>query len=267
MFLLLIAVHAVAQAPAQPAVAAPPQQTKQQQQPTPSPPAPIPALNQQPQPATYQPDCTRPADHDEADYCAQWAMADAAKQQLELIWWQNLITGAEVAGLLVVIVLTLITIWQTRIYTRQELRAYVHLSDGIESPILNLAHPVLKLKIRNSGQTPAFDVLSRSNFIVAGDPLIAPLPALAKDDGKGSKLVLFPGMTSSVEFRPAKEVSEYDRAAAALGIEYKWYLYGCISYRDAFGKSRKTLFRYILRKSEGGADMVVTHCREDNDAT
>jgi hypothetical protein len=238
-----MAVHAVAQTPAEPQKAAPPQQPQQQQQSAPPTPAPIIAPEQTPQPAIYQPNCASPADHDEADYCAQRAMADAAYKQLDLIWLQNLITGAEVAGLLVVIGLTLITIWQTRTYNRQQLRAYVMV---VRIEVRNIGPatiPEAKLFLKNAGQTPAQDLTSYIRMGFAPFPLSERL-TLDKAEHV-SRETVGPGIERHIT-QVWDGLLGFDRYSALAAKTHAIFLFGYIAYRDVFGFNHRTNFRHYI---------------------
>lgn len=259
--MLLASVHASAQTSVEPKTATPSQQTKQQEQLTEPPPAVIVTPEQVPRTAIYQPDCTYPANHDDADYCAQRAMADAAKNQLELIWWQNTINGAEAVGLLVVIILTLTTIGQTRHYSHRELRAYIEpTSAGLEfDPEQNAF--IGTVEIKNCGSTPAYKVRNMTESFAANYPLTENRPHPEPVDGHSSTLA--PGQTINVVQRFFL-VGDYDDCLKTIKSgKYGLWLHGTVQYEDCFGKPHTMKFRMVCGGRIPDVGPLVFHRDKD----
>jgi hypothetical protein len=136
-----------------------------------------------------------------------------------------------------------------------------------EAAITNPAFgPGYKLQIKNSGQTPAYDVRHWGNILFREFPLKSDLP---KRDAKiiPTACVLGPGISSTkfnYLFHPltAQEVADLRAGNGAV------YVYGEITYKDTFGKSWYTRYR-LMHHASGGAIGVSTDlsfCESGNEA-
>lgn len=144
----------------------------------------------------------------------------------------------------------------------RQLRAYVHPVTALryrdETGVL-----VIKLEIKNAGQTPAYEC---SHWMVEGVHTGFPAPPEAftnKNAPKGDSPIA-PGesvdfFVSATELTPAQEAQIAAKIAAI-------YLFGEITYRDAFQTERVTKFRLVCV-----GDLIRTGrfapCDEGNDAT
>jgi hypothetical protein len=105
--------------------------------------------------------------------------------------------------------------------------------------------PWVGLHVKNTGQTPAYRVLSWIQIAViapAVERTLTITPAMPRPVGPGSILNLGPGGSFSKNLwfdRPLTVPEIADIANNARAI----YVYGRIEYQDAFGKSRFTNFR------------------------
>jgi hypothetical protein len=187
-------------------------------------------------------------------------------------------------GLAVLICQTIIT----RRTSQRQLRAYV-LSDS--SVIVNVANPVplypgqvlpqtdaritntaagpgAFIQIRNTGQTPAFKVLHWGYICFREYPLTAALPARLPTVGNPPITVLGPGMiaTKMLELNPSltpAQINDLRNGAGAI------YVYGEITYVDAFRKSQFTRYRVMYHRMGGaiGVSTILSFCEEGNDAS
>jgi hypothetical protein len=123
----------------------------------------------------------------------------------------------------------------------RQLRAYV---DIVSGQILDFGKPgnvKLRLVIKNSGQTPAYN-LSQWTSVGADD--IPPKTGFAGPNLPVSHVsTLAPGGFHTVlqEYGPLTEshIAKIKDDKAAI------WTWGCVDYRDAFGHPRKTLFRLL----------------------
>jgi hypothetical protein len=173
-----------------------------------------------------------------------------------------------------------ILIWQTiavRQTSQRQLRAYV-LCDS--SAIFNVANPVLLypeqvlpetearitnaaagpgaiVHIKNTGQTPAFKVLHWGYICFREYPLRAALPTPLPIVGIAPTSVLGPDMVATKllehpgPLTPA-QINDLRNGTGAI------YVYGDITYVDAFGKKQFTRYR-SMHHIMGGAIGVSTN--------
>lgn len=169
----------------------------------------------------------------------------------------------------------------------RQLRAYVLVDSGT---IFNVADPVplflgqifapseaqvtnkaagpgVRLFIKNTGQTPAYDVrhwghicfreFPLKNPLPARPPQANPVPSILGREIISTKLIYIPNPLSS------KEVADLRVGAGAV------YVYGEITYRDTFGKSWYTHYRLMYHPYGGaiGVSTDLTFCDGGNEAT
>jgi hypothetical protein len=122
------------------------------------------ALGNPSHPPEYRQPCTEPKGHDETDLCAQWKAARAAESSAlwtERSFWA---AGVGIVGLLATLWFNF-QAWEIARYANQiaqetgiaQTRAYLHI-DEVRIVIKMENHPVIRVKITNSGQSPATNV-------------------------------------------------------------------------------------------------------------
>jgi hypothetical protein len=169
----------------------------------------------------------------------------------------------------------------------RQLRAYVDIQGMVISntavPVpppgasLNPAHmtaayqgdptrgPIVNIRIRNVGQTPAHDVIHLAGGIVRERPLTSALPAW-RDDFHVSQSHLGPGArtekTLKVKLLTAAELMGIQNGTHAL------YVHGEVRYRDIFGNQRMNKYRVMHDNSAGpiGISTTLISCDEGNEA-
>jgi len=186
-------------------------------------------------------------------------------------------------GLVVLISQTVIT----RRTSQRQLRAYILMDTGT---IINVANPIplytgqalaqtdarisndaagpgALVFIKNTGQTPAFKVIHWANICFREYPLIASLPAPIPLVGAPPVSVLGPGQVASklLESNPRltpAQTNDLRNSTAAV------YVYGEITYVDAFGKSHLTRYGTMYHRMSGaiGVSTTLTYCEDGNDA-
>ena len=147
---------------------------------------------------------------------------------------------------------------------RRQWRAYVH---PINANLIMKEDGYIKgsVTIKNAGQTPAHRFESRCTLTFSPNLLLSDTPDIEHVDKGRSVATLPPKGTvdASCEGR-AKLVPEYLSKLAAR--ELAIFLHGRLTYRDAFGNSQITDFRYMFTGSWGGQKPLVV-CEEGNEAT
>lgn len=151
---------------------------------------------------------------------------------------------------------------------RRQLRAYVFVqSAGIKRVAIG-GTPQATILVKNSGQTPAYDV--RIAFGIAGVKNVQELEDLAKKNYGATRIVgpvhLSHGETLSPScfFGGALNPAMWESLTAA---KVKLYVHGRIDYTDIFGKKHWT----TLRSTQGekgtpvGSDRLAI-CQDGNDA-
>jgi hypothetical protein len=191
------------------------------------------------------------------------------------------------AAYTVISLLALGVIWlQVRIMkdtAQRQLRAYVLAETGTIVNVANpdkskgpksktgaeLSHPqwgpIVKIQIKNTGSTPAHDVVHWAGIYHRELPLKSPLPPMPSE-GDFNKSPMGPGIpiTKTLFFGPplsADQIKSLKEGTAAI------YCQGIIHYRDTFMKKHFTRYRLMHCVLGGriGINTDLTFCEEGND--
>jgi hypothetical protein len=143
---------------------------------------------------------------------------------------------------------------------RRQLRAYVFVVDvapgsGVQPPLA----VSYRLTLKNSGQTPAYDVRIRGRLALVPPGQAPPVPTEPLE--RTSRVVIAPGAVVYHDTRTPTTGSE--EWAVLQAQTHDVYLSGVIWYRDAFGTERHT---NLLAKRLPNSHEVVA-CADGNDAT
>lgn len=224
----------------------------------------------QPEAKGYQPNCYNPQGNSNADLCAQWAAVDQVTES-------NRLASVNVRLSLFVSLLTLLgtifvgwTLMETRNTSRRELRAYVFAEN---SGVYALTKQVPRSEngkvgstvvVRNSGQTPAYDVIHWSMLALHAvvnerELVIPPLETL-------HRTVVPPGGILKAERRLSIHLTRDQQASLKTGA-MALYVYGRIEYTDAFGTRRYTDYRLAWAGWPLTDNISMTFCPEGNSAT
>ena len=219
---------------------------------------------------------------------------DQKKEEIEIereigryTGWLVLVGAVQFAALILQSIVFIKTLRQMQDTDRRQLRAYVLCESGM---IFNVANPVplfpgqnlpvtdaqitnlavgpgVRIQTKNTGQTPAFQVRHWGYICFREYPLAAALPTrlpgtipVASVLGAGiasTKLIWLPQPLT------AQQISDLRAGTGAV------YVYGEITYADAFSRQWVTKYRLMYRR-EGGAIGVstdLTFCEEGNEAT
>ena len=198
-------------------------------------------------PKGYQPNCDNPQGDSNADLCAQWAAVDQVMES-------NRLASVNVRLSLFVSLLTLLgtvfvgwTLLETRNTSRRELRAYVF-ADSVGVYLLKSQTPRSEngkvgstIVIRNSGQTPAYDVVHWCSLVChpihREEELVIPLITDVV------KTNLPPGGAMHANRRIIAHLTRHDQQEMREGRS-ALYVFGRIVYRDAFNRMQHTIYRF-----------------------
>jgi hypothetical protein len=190
---------------------------------------------------------------------------------LPLLYWPGEHIPAEILGVRpewLLSISTIALVWATWRLVKgadktaeRQLRAYVN----VRSPkITNLATGVgdvlISIPIRNSGQTPAYDLSIWSDVDSADFPTSASSFDLPTTPAVG-RITIGPASEHWYEF------SISALTAAELETSQALYVHGKIQYRDAFGVSRRTNFCLVKGGGFGltGDDLFLSHDGNESD--
>jgi hypothetical protein len=193
--------------------------------------------------------------------------------QQQMACWARMMFYATAFGALVAVIaagLLLATLRLARTSSEKELRAYIMVMKGeVSWPAENRRWPncmTVQVDIQNCGSTPARKMTNWITTAMADGE-----PTFKKPDEKDRRRsvgVLAPGQGNHFEFERTFSMEFADEIKELRDGRYSFYVWGEISYKDAFGVDRRTSFRYVMRKEriydEGGK---LSACVEGNDYT
>lgn len=207
----------------------------------------------------------------------------AANRRSEIITWIIAIFTSVQA---IALILTVIIMIRT---TRRQLRAYMFVDKVFISNVANplprkllggksdeetpaaisrpLEGPLAYLEFKNSGQTPAYDVVVWGDIVSREFPLTSLLPHQDPIAQWVAKASVPPGggtnKTSGIQ-QPlsAEEIDKLRTIPPTAAI----YIYGTITYKDTFGKKRFTHYRFFHNSLSGilGRHTGMSICDEGN---
>jgi hypothetical protein len=151
--------------------------------------------------------------------------------------------------------------------SRAQLRAYVLVSKSV----VTTAFPEAQVTIKNSGQTPAYNVINVGGFAMDRYPPPPTLDLIISDgefaSPARSREVLGPGDSSvSVVSAARPPLTAPEKASLANGTCII-YVYGEIRYRDTFGREQWTKYRFMMGGPVGVRGGQLAACEEGNEAT
>lgn len=219
------------------------------------------------EPSKYHAPCKTPQDHDQCDLEAQWKAADSAKQAAYWAFWQTILSGAGIVGLLV-------SLWFTGAAARsasqasgdaakalevarqnaeaaaeqvavarnaanRQLRAYVGVS-SIDVKPAGEGCFAAKILFRNYGSTPAYDCVTHLAAGVEKWPAIDPSESAVSPEPQTRDATLHP--TAELEGWAGCDAREHIRDIEN-GTK-AFYIFGFVEYLDDEGVSRRTNFAY-----------------------
>jgi len=175
-------------------------------------------------------------------------MAESAMEMAGVSWWQ-LYVGA--GGVILLIITVALTYRATnaaiaankiaRDTAKQELRAYVHIEGAEFSGPQNSGDFSLVIMIKNFGQTPAYNVVTKAKIELFPEKHNRLLKIRKKDKAFPS-ISISPGAYTSQTIPFPININDW-RAYGQIGR--KAYLWGRIDYIDAFHEKRFVEFQMV----------------------
>lgn len=148
---------------------------------------------------------------------------------------------------------------------RRQLRAYVFITQTEISGVAAHTQPVSQLVIRNTGQTPAHDVVVYGNMIFDEFPLKKDLPVLVFSDPQLTKENLGPG-SERYKWEYALVPLTEEQINLMNAGTHALYVYGEIRYCDVFRKKRYTKYLYYTGGNMGIRGNILGGYPEGNKA-
>jgi hypothetical protein len=179
-------------------------------------------------------------------------------------------------------------LWQvvvTKDTARRQLRAYVLVERGIIGNVANpipgpgekietvarillpTAGPNAQITIKNTGQTPAYELVHWGRICIQEFPLTSQLPPMPTPEAK-FWTVMGPGIVEVKTLRLPKALDSNQIQGLRDGT-MAIYCHGEVAYRDAFKKKRVTKYRCMYSAVGGiiGVNTDLTYCDDGNTAT
>ena len=144
----------------------------------------------------------------------------------------------------------------THDFAKMQLRAYLGPSETFITGVAAGEKPVVECTIRNFGQTPAHRVSYWADCRV----LDSMSDSFDRGPPEGGERTVNPGRDGfTIKSRLPEPLTEEDMSKIKLGTS-AIYFFGAITYRDAFARNRKTLFRFQHGGSRvfGTEDMTLS---------
>jgi hypothetical protein len=136
---------------------------------------------------------------------------------------------------------------EARKSSEKQLRAYVQVSDSNRVTIVmrqDYTHHC-EVVIKNSGQTPAYEVMAVGEFQNRPNPQNFTVTLINPSEYQGGKRVLNPQEETILKCKYNSE-TEYPPDTQTTGRAVTFYIWGRIEYRDAFNNERFTNFCFKL---------------------
>lgn len=238
----------------------------------------------------YHAPCKSPQDHDQCDLEAQWKAADSAEQAAYWAFWQTILSGAGIVGLLV-------SLWFTGAAARsasqasgdaaealevarqnagaaaeqvavarnaanRQLRAYVGVS-SIDVKTAGEGYLAAKILFRNYGRTPAYNCTAHLAASVEKWPAIGPSKSNVSPEPQARGVTLHP----TAEFEGWAGCDALEHAPDIENGVKAFYIFGFVQYFDDEGVSRRTNFAYRGTGSVFFRTHEVHLCLSGNTAT
>lgn len=198
--------------------------------------------------------CEPGRDQRQSDLCAQWKAADAAREAARWAFWSTIVSVAGIFGLWLNLRQGRHALAKAReaneiarLSAERQLRAYV----GVEKLKINTvvagARLIVWMTLRNRGQTPARQLRIRCCAVRCwGVPSAG---ARIKFDRAEKLYDLGADQSTSQPIVLTEEPLTQLQIDTILRGEAAFVVGGYLSYRDAFGRLRRTIFRAFFDQS------------------
>lgn len=180
-------------------------------------------------------------DHDAKDLDAQIRAADAAEKQIGPAWVAAILSFVGTCLILWTLLLTRQANTIARDTAKRQLRAYLIANGGAIERIPE--GYILSVVIRNSGQTPAFDVKHSSESFCGDYPDDGPSEIPRVNDTHYT--VVGAGDSFSCAQRLFTETPDQSMRDVIDG-KIGFWIHGIVQYRDCFDNTHTTRFRYVF---------------------
>jgi hypothetical protein len=100
----------------------------------------------------------------------------------------------------------------------------------------------IRFRMTNHGQTPAYDVSHTAAIPILPHPLPPDFQFLAPPVSIASRFVLHPRASFDAGVVAPRPFTDVEIVQATTNNGFRIYLYGTVTYRDAFNKHRETTF-------------------------
>jgi hypothetical protein len=150
----------------------------------------------------------------------------------------------------------------------RQLRAYLQFSPYVNNSVwFNTVHLAEgRIYIKNSGQTPAYEVKTDVAMLPAAFPPPKTLPDFIPQV-EPYLFVIHPGEGYNIKMATNRHLTQDEVDQLIPGTNLRLYLYGEVRYRDAFGKDRYTRFRMMTERDVEGDQSRFVFCDQGNEAT
>lgn len=211
------------------------------------------------QPRVYEPRCDAPESLEESELCAQWTATKVAQDGSELAYWQNLISAAGFAAVVVALVFSVLATKAARDQVRLSRhalvdtdRAFVFPEDGVWSAHTNIATGAIETwsvaqNWRNSGSTPTNHLRMYINREVRDDPLPDDFPFASAD------VPLTPALIAPGALLGSSQIAvSLDEMREIIAGRMHMYAWGWVEYDDVFEGTPRHRTEFCYKWTIGG---------------
>jgi hypothetical protein len=149
-------------------------------------------------------------------------------------------------------------------HSEQELRAYVGVVRADIKRHIEKGTIKAEIQITNRGQTPAYDLTAISSFDFHEIPR-KEFGTYGKNTTPQSRSTILPNEGVPMTLYAERVVTSED-LKSVREERFAFFFYGTISYKDAFGKDRRTDFRFIAGNNKSGT-LIWEVTPEGNECT
>lgn len=190
--------------------------------------------------AQKESECSNEGQGSYYDCLIQLRTARATEIQAHYAWVAAWVSGFALAAASIAAASGIWTVYVMRRSSMTELRAYVSAKPG-NVEFSGRIPMILHLEAKNTGQTPAYNVVMLGRFVFLPHPLpedfdFGPDPPRVETTNVLAAGDVFPGT------RPLGRPMGETRETQLLEGTHRWYAIGIVRYRDAFGHHRTTRF-------------------------
>lgn len=218
----------------------------------------------------YKPNCKNPQTKEDSDLCAQWASVEQVTESNRLSSLNGRLAIVTVWGTILGTVMLVWTLIETRDTSRRELRAYIFAENvGIyalveQSPQSENGKVGGTIVIKNSGQTPAYDVAHWCELTLhpfADEAQLAAPPLVGCMTN-----TLPPGGQMHAARRMQQRLTRKQQQQLREGV-LTIYVYGRIEYRDAFNRAQSTNYKFAYAAWPLLTNLTMHFASTGNEAT